>query len=679
MDSDQLYDLLPAVYRLRDAEGDGALRELLDVVAGQLEVLRDSIDQFYDDQFVETCADWVVPYLGDLVGYRPLHGVVASVASPRAEVANTIRYRRRKGTAAMLQQLARDVTGWPARAVEFFDRLTGTQYVNHYRPGKGGTVDLRRHEALGWIGGAVDRSGVGRPGAFDDLPHTAEMRRIATGAGRYNIPNVGLFLWRVAAVPLVRVPLTPVGDGRRYRLDQLGKDEPVYGPPSTEDDTVNLAQPGDVPLPLSRRYLSDHLGAYYGAAHGLLLEVPGGTMPGTVRICDLSDVGPGWAHEPPAGTVALDPVLGRVWFGTAAGGTPVGTYHYGSALRLGAGGHDRGDPADGGVTPAELTGGAPIQPALDAAAGGGIVQLSDSWLYEQTPSVTVDPDASLTLRSANRQRPLLAVTGPVKLDLGQRATVVLDGLLVDGGPLVLDEQADTEPRTIVLRDCTLAPGAEASLIVLHPFATVHIERCQLGAVVAVDGATVSIVDSIVDAGQTGIAYAGRERPSGGGRRTVTTAADRLVGDGLAGGGALTLEAVTVVGRVHGVRLDVSNSLLVGQLPTGDPWPGPVWADRRQVGCVRYSYLPDGSRTGPRYHCQPTAAGVRPQFTSLRAGDPAYGQLRLATPDAIRRGADDEGEMGAGHYLYQPQRESNLRTRLDEYLRFGLEAGIFYAS
>ena len=95
--------------------------------------------------------------------------------------------------------------------------------------------------------------------------------------------------------------------------------------------------------------------------------------------------------------------------------------------------------------------------------------------------------------------------------------------------------------------------------------------------------------------------------------------------------------------------------------------------------MRYSYVPPGSRTGPRYHCQPTAPGIRPQFTSLRAAIPAYGQLRLATPDAIRRGADDEGEMGAGHYLYQPQRESNLRIRLDEYLRFGLEAGIFYAS
>jgi hypothetical protein len=34
-------------------------------------------------------------------------------------------------------------------------------------------------------------------------------------------------------------------------------------------------------------------------------------------------------------------------------------------------------------------------------------------------------------------------------------------------------------------------------------------------------------------------------------------------------------------------------------------------------------------------------------------------------------------MGAFHDLYQPQRERNLRVRLDEYLRFGLEAGVFY--
>ncbi|MFI1258880.1 hypothetical protein ACH4U6_34565 [Streptomyces netropsis] len=41
------------------------------------------------------------------------------VRSPRAEGAHTIAYRRRKGTAAALEQLTRDVTGWPARAVAF--------------------------------------------------------------------------------------------------------------------------------------------------------------------------------------------------------------------------------------------------------------------------------------------------------------------------------------------------------------------------------------------------------------------------------------------------------------------------------------------------------------------------------------------------------------------------------
>ena len=69
-------------------------------------MLAESLEQLYDDQFIETCAPWVAPYIGDLVGYRTLHGVVPQVASPRAEVANTIRYRRRKGTVSVLEQLA---------------------------------------------------------------------------------------------------------------------------------------------------------------------------------------------------------------------------------------------------------------------------------------------------------------------------------------------------------------------------------------------------------------------------------------------------------------------------------------------------------------------------------------------------------------------------------------------
>ena len=71
--------------------------------------------------------------------------------------------------------------------------------------------------------------------------------------------------------------------------------------------------------------------------------------------------------------------------------------------------------------------------------------------------------------------------------------------------------------------------------------------------------------------------------------------------------------------------------------------------------------------------------MRPQFFSLRYGDPEYCQLGPLCAAEIRQGADDEAEIGAFHDLFQPQRETNLRVRLEEYLRFGLEAGVLYAS
>jgi hypothetical protein len=36
-------------------------------------------------------------------------------------------------------------------------------------------------------------------------------------------------------------------------------------------------------------------------------------------------------------------------------------------------------------------------------------------------------------------------------------------------------------------------------------------------------------------------------------------------------------------------------------------------------------------------------------------------------------------MGVFNSLMQPQREANLRTALDEYLRFGLAAGVFFVT
>ena len=98
---DRLSELLPFVYRLRDSAQGEPLRALLQVIAEQVDVVEEDIRQLYDNWFVETCEDWVLPYLGDLVGYQPLQEAEAGdrapdrIITPRSDVANTIRDRRR--------------------------------------------------------------------------------------------------------------------------------------------------------------------------------------------------------------------------------------------------------------------------------------------------------------------------------------------------------------------------------------------------------------------------------------------------------------------------------------------------------------------------------------------------------------------------------------------------------
>ena len=90
-DLETLYALLPTIYRVRDTEHDGQLKALLGVIAEQVSVLEENLEQLYDDQFIETCAEWVVPYIGDMLGVRTLSAErKASMYSLRAHVAKTI-------------------------------------------------------------------------------------------------------------------------------------------------------------------------------------------------------------------------------------------------------------------------------------------------------------------------------------------------------------------------------------------------------------------------------------------------------------------------------------------------------------------------------------------------------------------------------------------------------------
>jgi hypothetical protein len=712
--AERLYGLLPAVYRIRDEQQGKPLRALVSLIAREVEALEENIDQLYDDQFIETCAEWVAPYIGDLIGYRSLHGDEAGISSPRAEVAHTIAYRRRKGTAAMLEQLARDVTTWPARAVEFFEHLTTTQYMNHVRAHAAATADLRSIVHMLYRGGP-----------FNAVAHTVEMRRPEAGSGRYNIPNIGIFLWRLKPFSLTNVPLTrdPLdATGRKFRLNPLGADQQLFRSPITEKVISHIAEPANVPDPLRVRELAVQIRTAqntskvlaqtqdYGADRSFVLRRAGDVVPinrlgaavppnnppspavPELRIADLRDIVDGsgnvigWAHEAvlQPKDIAIDPERGRVLLGgeraTENAEVPfLASFHYGFSRPIGGGEYERSPDGDDLTVQHSVTGGGDLQPMLDDLALGGRLVINDSLTYTagaiHVAGVTA-PDAKgikVVVTARNGARPLIAATGEIALEIGARGRLVLEGLVISGGALKLDSSVDNERRELVLRDCTLVPGLalnaggsaaspdEPSLIVLHPFATVTLERCIVGALRVT--AAVNLSDCIVDAGSPdAVAFEGEVAKK--------TGAEMKVRDS------------TIIGKVHVRRMQLAeNSIFFARLGSADTWQAPVIAERKQEGCVRFCFVPAGSLVPQRFRCVPDGQhpDVLPHFTSLRYGDAGYAQLRTVTHKAIREGAADGGEIGVMHPLYQPQREANLRIRLDEYLRFGLHAGIFYAT
>ena len=289
-DLDTLYKLLPAIYRIRDleqvngdtpllsqnrvidmAKPDLPLLALMKVFQEQIAVLEENLAQLYDDQFIETCAEWVIPYIGDLVGYQLPHDT--SSQSLRSEVANTIRYRKRKGTVTLLEQLARDVTGWDAHVVEYFQLLATTQHVQRLRPDNH-LFDTRQAPSYSF---PVSSEVAHVPVPFEQRAHTIDTRNISTGSGAYNIENIGIFIWRLNAYSLSNVPLVeaPVSDRNRYLyfFNPLGSDMQLFTHPGQAEEVTQLAGPLAVAAPITRAMLADNFSAYYGPANSLWLTV----------------------------------------------------------------------------------------------------------------------------------------------------------------------------------------------------------------------------------------------------------------------------------------------------------------------------------------------------------------------------------------------------------------------
>jgi hypothetical protein len=699
----------------------GPLQSLLLVVQEQLAILAEDLDQLYDDQFIETCARWVIPYIGDLIGYQSVKGIAPSIDNPRSEVAKTILLRRRKGTVFVMEELARDVTAWGAHAVELFRVLGDTQYMNHLRLWNHYGPDLRCWKPGIYIGTGFDRTA-----------HKVDVRRIAVRRGRYNIQNIGIFLWSLNAYSVTKdqAAISAI-DPHCLRFSSLGMDIPLFhrAIPQGEDIT-DPAQPFNVADRLKRRVLCNDLpkgvgAVYYGEGKSLVIYLDDEPLnPYEIRVANLSGSDGSWANMPADDIyrAVIDPELGRIALAPEAPGESLPnvkvSYHYGFNADIGGGEYARSDSFlvtnEAFVFPFPDTAAVPryatLQAALDfakgqlAANGAVAVEIMNSETYPQTGNLDISVDVpagcTIELRAQNESRPTLLLHGEINVFGAASSTFALNGLLVAASaamapnastvalvyvPAKRADGSDNQLEALEISHCTLVPGwsldtngtpqfgTQPNLVAEPASLTVTVRSSILGSVRAAEFVNLKAFDAIIDA---------------------TDPANVAIADldGIAGVGSLTLGGVdsldssdtpphgcTVVGKVHAVLLSlVSDSILWAALIEADSWTTGLIADRKQEGCVRFSFLPRGAKTPRRYECIERAiAGPQPIFFALRYGRPGYVKLLASTPDVVRHGADDGGEMGAFHFVLAPLRETDLRVRMREYLPVGLEFGIIY--
>ncbi|NJK65328.1 MAG: hypothetical protein HC786_29110 [Richelia sp. CSU_2_1] len=196
-----LYDRLPEIYRVKDEEQDPPyqLKNYLAIADFIFDAIHENIESLYHDLFIETCDDWVIPYIGDLLGTSHLKGDAWTL---RADVADTIALRRRKGTLASIERLTYNLTQWGIHAVELRENLVWNQHLNHQRPDiggnppyasvtrftpiRGGTMTLRDPAMLSLLNTP-----------FDPFAHIPDLKPPTFGNIRYNLPNLAIFLWRL--------------------------------------------------------------------------------------------------------------------------------------------------------------------------------------------------------------------------------------------------------------------------------------------------------------------------------------------------------------------------------------------------------------------------------------------------------------------------------------------------
>jgi hypothetical protein len=368
------------------------------------------------------------------------------------------------------------------------------------------------------------------------------------------------------------------------------------------------------------------------------------------RAANFGDWNAGGWSPPVLSNVDLfiEPERGRFLLdlqGTSADEVRV-RYRIGMLAPIGAGAYGRN--FDGG--PPTVT----WQDGSSAAGtpAAGVVEIRDSDTYADPPDQAAITDCIVFAREETRPYLLLGDDWSLTAS-GDDRQLWLDGLWIGANPasaLVLDGNYER----VRLRFCSLDPGgtdaagdtiAPVELVVRGFVEELAIERCML-ANIRLEGADASIerliiVDSIVHARTAGL---------------TAIAAPRA---------HLTIRRSTVIGpaidtlTVDVERLDASDTLIAGRVDVTDT----------QSGCFRFSARGPGSRVPHPYESQVVTELGR-LFASRVFGDHRYALLAEAAPEEIRRGAENDNEMGAFNAEIGATKLESLGIKVEEYMPFG---------
>lgn len=725
----KLWQLLPAIYRTMDAAAPGVpgpLQELIDRIGAETATIRRSIDRLWENQSIETCDDWVIPYIGDLLATRLVSCLDAR--AQRLDVAKTIYYRRRSGTLGVLEELAADIAGRDARVVEFFRRLGRTRHQfdppignvfaaaapawsakTTYAPGQIVTNGGNAYQCVdgGISAGSGGPSGTGTSivdggvtWSFYD-PAASLVPAVIEGlAGASSHTPAGGFAdlrnaYGAANTGTAFDEFAHTADLRRggqsagwYNISHLGvfiwwlqsfviqAASPVsngQSPPCFSFDPsgrqIRLFAPGSrTAASFGEDWVSPDAWQLPVAVSEVLWNAyPDQLYPSAFWV----GMGGGTAPAPLSrDQLRIHPERGLFSFaGTPPVGQVVTQYHFGFMSMIGAGGFPEAllEPIAQPAAVTTVKDGSGLDSALTGLAADATVEIADSLTYPGPAAALALPTAALVLRAADQQRPMVrwAGGGAVWTISGSGGSLVLQGVWLQGADILLQGSFDT----VSLRLVTLDPGSAG----------------DAGALIgtAIDGTPLAPVHLWVEASIGTLTLerciTGPIRARNGGAVEQLTATDSIIqGIATSAGndyalqteiGAVSLARCTILGRMAVHRLSASECILDDVATAQDP----------QHGCVRFSAYANGSALHAPYRSV-VVPPVGPIFVSRRFGDPHYARLRrnadaaIIAPqagDTILGGAENESEMGAYSGEKVPLKKRGLAIKFEEYAPLGV--------